>query len=366
MAWPEPKSVAELVPLMLREADLLARPLSLSVGELGLEVRSNSQTLLDRLADYFSHLIPMPLTERIEVIAIEHEVLDSHLPFKDWRREPGKQGRKDAIYDLADGRLVLKVRTGMLFLQSESHRIAAGPCLQFDNQLINFINSQVMNRLQRQGWLIQHAAALRLGESTLGVAGFSGNGKSTLMLHLMEHPESCYLTNDRLFLKRERSEVKAVGIPKLPRINPGTLISNPRLVPLISAERAELLRQLPHQQLWELEEKHDVDVAALYGANQIDTSSPYPLQAMLILNWSRDTESPVTLAQVDLEQRRDLLPALMKSPGPFYQDAAGRFLQDDDVQDVSAYLELLKDVSVFEVTGRIDFAQLRDICFQRW
>jgi HprK-related kinase B len=366
VAWPEPKSVEDLVPLLLREADLLESPLSLSVGDLGVDIRSNSQHLLDRLAGYFSHLISNPVKERIEIIAIEHEVLESHLPFKDWRREPGKKGRKDAYYDLPDGRLVLKVRTGMLFLQSDSNRIAAGPCLQYDNQLINFINSQVMNRLQHQGWLINHAAALRLGESTLGVAGFSGNGKSTLMLHLMEHPQSCYLTNDRLFLKKEESGVKAVGIPKLPRVNPGTVINNPRLAPLISDEREASLRELPLQELWELEEKHDVDVADLYGPQRIDTSTPYALDAMLILNWSRETESPVALEPVDLAERPDLLPALMKSPGPFYQDLDGRFLRDDDAQSESIYLELLKDVSVFEVTGRMDFAQLREICFQRW
>ncbi|MCU7812631.1 MAG: HprK-related kinase B [Candidatus Thiodiazotropha sp. (ex Notomyrtea botanica)] len=364
--WPVPKDVATLVPLMMREALLCEAPLKLAVGDLGLVIRSNSQHLLDRLKDYFSHLLDTPVSEQIEIIAIDHEVIDGHLPFKDWRREPGKQGRKDAYFDLPDGRLVLKVRTGMLFLQSETHRIAAGPCMANDNQLINFINSQVMNRLQQQDWLICHAAGLSLGDSTLAVAGFSGNGKSTLMLHLMEHPKSCYLTNDRLFLKAKDSGAEAVGIPKLPRINPGTVINNPRLASLIPEERREALHQLPRKELWDLEEKFDVDVARLYGPQRIDTSTPITLDGLLILNWSHTAEGPVTLQQIDLEERKDLLPALMKSPGPFYQDSAGRFLKDDDPQPESAYLQLLKDVAVFEVTGRMDFAQLTEICFNRW
>ena len=364
--WPLPKDVSDLVTLMMREAALCETPLRVSVGDLGLVIRSNSRHLLERLADYFSHLIDRPTVEQIEIIAIDHEVLDSHLPFKDWRREPGKKGRKDAYFDLSDGRLVLKVRTGMLFLQSESHRIAAGPCLANDNQLINFINSQVMNRLQHQDWLICHAAGLRLGNATVAIAGFSGNGKSTLMLHLMEHPKSCYLTNDRLFLRAGDGIVEAVGIPKLPRINPGTVINNPRLAQLIPHQRQNELHKLPKQKLWDLEEKYDVDVARLYGPQRIDTSTPVSLDGLLILNWSLTAEKPVTLKPVDLSERRDLLPTLMKSPGPFYQDRSGRFLRDDDPLPEAAYLHLLKDVEVFEVTGRMDFAQLREICFKRW
>ncbi|MCU7844843.1 MAG: HprK-related kinase B [Candidatus Thiodiazotropha sp. (ex Monitilora ramsayi)] len=364
--WPLPKSVADLVPLMMREAVLCDNPLKVSVGDLELVIRSNSRHLLERLADYFSHLVDRPTTEQMEIIAIDHEVLDGHLPFKDWRREPGKKGRKDAYLDLPDGRLVLKVRTGMLFLQSESHRIAAGPCLANDNQLINFINSQVMNRLQHRDWLICHAAGLRLGTSTVAIAGFSGNGKSTLMLHLMEHPKSCYLTNDRLFLRAGDGMVEAVGIPKLPRINPGTVINNPRLAQLIPQQRQNELHKLPRQALWDLEEKYDVDVARLYGPQRIDTSTPVTLDGLLILNWSLTAEKPVTLKPVDLSERRDLLPALMKSPGPFYQYRSGRFLRDDDPLPEAAYLHLLKDVEVFEVTGRMDFAQLREICFKQW
>ena len=114
----------------------------------------------------------------IEVIAVERPALDIEeslgVRFVDWAREPGKKGRKDAYVDLTDGRLVRKVRTGLLFLQRDGAVIAAGPCRQHPNQVINFVNAQYMNRLQQQGWLICHAAALTANERAIGFAGFSG------------------------------------------------------------------------------------------------------------------------------------------------------------------------------------------------
>lgn len=366
IAWETPTDAASVVPSMVQGAELCAEPLILSVGDLGLIIRSNSRRLLDRLAGYFSHLPRNAVHASIEIVAIEREVCDSGLPFRDWRREPGKQGRKDAYLDLSDGRLVLKLRTGMLFLQSERQRIAVGPCLTHDNQLINFINAQIMNRLQQQDWLICHAAALTAHGRALAIAGFSGNGKSTQMLHMMEHRESRYLTNDRLFLRATGGAPQALGIPKLPRINPGTLLNNPRLASLLPAQQRERLLQLPKQTLWELEEKYDVDVARLYGTDRIDTSTPMPLRGLLILNWHRESGVPTAMRQVDLAHRRDLLPAVMKSPGPFYQDRAGRFQRDDDPLRESDYLRIFRDTEVFEVTGRADFDLLTKICFEKW
>ncbi len=360
-AWPLPTDTASAADRLLDGARLLDTPLRLCANGCELVIRSNSRPLLERLAAYFAHLPPTPTDMSIEIVAVECPVCDTGWPFVDWRREPGKRGRKDAILELADGRLVLKVRTGMLFLQSARRRIAAGPCLANDNQLINYINSQLMNRLQQRGWLICHAAALGEGDRAVALAGFSGNGKSTLMLRLMELPGYRYLTNDRLFLRAEERGVMAVGIPKLPRINPGTLVSNPRLAPLLPAARRAALLQLPEQQLWELEEKHDVDVAAVYGEERIDTSTPLPLSALLILNWRRDADTPTVLQKVALAERRDLLPAVMKTPGPFYQDNDGRFQRDDDPLPESDYLQLLSEVEVIEATGSIDFDRLLEL-----
>ncbi|MEW8383144.1 MAG: hypothetical protein AB2704_14935, partial [Candidatus Thiodiazotropha taylori] len=195
---------------------------------------------------------------------------------------------------------------------------------------------------------------------------FSGGGKSTLMLHLMEHPESRFLTNDRLFLRESNQLVEAVGIPKLPRVNPGTVVNNPRLQALIEEPRRSELLAMPKQALWELEEKFDVDVEQLYGKGRIDTSTAVPLAGLIILNWHRDSDQPVSMKQISISGREELLKAVMKSPGPFYQDRSGRFLQDEAPLASEPYLALLDRIPVYEVSGGLDFAALTERCFAKW
>jgi HprK-related kinase B len=248
----------------------------------------------------------------------------------------------------------------MVFLQSERHRVAAGPCLKYDNQVINFINSQYMNWLQNRGWLICHAAGLVYRGKGFGIAGFSGGGKSTLMLNLLDDDEVSYLTNDRLFIHAGSGQVLARGIPKLPRINPGTIVHNQKLHSLIPAQQREALLQLPGTGLWELEEKYDVHIDRVYGPGRITPEAP--LAAFLILDWQRDSERELEVEQVDLSVHRDLLGALMKSPGPFYQYPDGSFQQDTTSFDDSAYLDALENVAVYVARGRVDFSALSECC----
>jgi HprK-related kinase B len=330
--------------------------LDLSLGDFRLRLRSNSDLLLEKLTSYFSH-VASEYTQQpdAEVIAIEQQPPDLPVEFKDWKREPGKTGRKDSYFDFPDGRLVRKVRTGMVFLQSQQQLIAAGPCLQFDSQVINFINSQYMNWLQNHGWLICHAAGVTHNGYCMAMAGLSGGGKSTLMLNMLEQEDINYLTNDRLFIRAENDQTHAIGIPKLPRINPGTIVHNPRLHPLIGEARRNELLALPVEELWHLEEKYDVSIEQLYGTGRIQPEAE--LTSVLILHWHHNTEDPTTINQIELDQRPELLAALMKSPGPFYQRADSSFLTDDEPLQQAPYLEMLQDVRVFELTGRIDFEQ---------
>ncbi|MEW8430741.1 MAG: HprK-related kinase B, partial [gamma proteobacterium symbiont of Ctena orbiculata] len=100
--------------------------------------------------------------------------------------------------------------------------------------------------------------------------------------------------------------------------------------------------------------------------DRIDTSTPVPLEALVILNWNRHDPSPVRLAKIAIAQRGELLSAVMKSPGPFYQDGLGDFLRDDEPLQPAPYLALLKSVPVYEVTGRMDFNELSGLCLEQW
>jgi len=333
----------------------------LQLEDYKISIRSNSHKLLKQLENYFSHTLGNGAAD-IEIVAIEREAPELDLSFIDWKREPGKSGRKDSYIDLKGGRLVRKVRTGMIFLQSKDHLIAAGPCIANDNQLINYINSQYMNYLQQQGALICHAAAASFKGDCLAIAGFSGGGKSTLMLNLLEHEDVAYLTNDRLFLKRSGEGLTAKGIPKLPRINPGTIMNNDRLCSILPEARKAELSFLSKEELWDVEEKYDVFPEQVYGPEKIVSKAR--LGALLILNWQRDSVDACDIKQVDINERRDLLQAVMKSPGPFYQYPDASFYRDDTVLDDRPYLALLGEVEIYEATGKVDFEFASRYCLE--
>jgi HprK-related kinase B len=320
------RTCQDCVDLLLHGHELREEVVTLTLGNWGAKIRSNSTKLLDRLSHYFDAYVTSKTRFDVEIIALERAAPEMDLPFTDWRREPGKSGRKDSYVDLVDGRIIRKVRTGMVFVQHPDWRVAAGPCLAFDNQVINFINAQYMNYLQQNDWLICHAAAISSDNHTIAIAGFSGGGKSTLMLKTMEQAHWQFLTNDRLFIRRRGSTVACRGIAKMPRINPGTLLNNARLRPVLSDTRIAELESLTEDSLWALEDKHDVMIAEHYGRDRIAQEAN--LVALLVLNWSRNTDRPTEITRVDLRERTDLLDAIMKSPGPFYQFADGRFLAD--------------------------------------
>lgn len=343
--------------------------LTLDIDGTRIVIRSNSGDLLRGLGHYFEHVVdPSNPSAEISVEAIERPDppadLGLGIEFTDWRREPGKSGRKDSYHDVPAGRIVRKVRTGMVFVQSSGRCLAAGRCLDNDNQVINFINAQYMNRLQQDGWCICHAAGAVLdtasGARSIAMAGFSGGGKSTLMLHLMRQEGVRFQSNDRLFLRTDGTTTRARGIPKLPRVNPGTIVHEPRLHNLISApRRAELLR-LPQDALWDLEEKYDVMINSVYGPNRIQHEAP--CAGLVILNWDRTSDAPARMRQVDPDERRDLLAAVMKSAGPFYQYADGRFFQDLTQPDPTDYLRALGGTPVYEVTGGVCFDTIAQQC----
>ena len=349
--------------LLRDERRLLPSPLCLKLLDYRLAVRSNSAPLIERLQAYFAHVREQSCDDaRADLIAVDRDTVDTEFEFVDWKREAGKTGRKDAIYDFAGGRLVRKVRTGMLFLQSDRALVASGPCVTYDNQVINFINSQFLNWFQNDGYLLCHAAALSRNGNALAIAGLSGGGKSTLMLNLMEDPSTVYVTNDRLLVRTTQQTVHAVGIPKLPRINPGTIVNNPRLFPLIDQATRDRLSRLEKSELWQLEQKYDVDISQLYGHGRIDHEAS--LKKFLVLNWRYDTDAALAVTRVNLSERPDLLAAIMKPSGPFYIDAQGRFNRDDTAPDASVYLEMLAGVEVYEASGGVDFAALGAVCLE--
>jgi len=360
------KDIKTLSEIMLADAALADDCVQILLPEVSICVRSNSSELLDVLRHYFRHIVHTGKTADdltiIDVTAIECPVISPDLPFKHWSREAGKCSKKDAYFDFYNGRCIHKVRTGMLFLQSFPYRIAAGPCLANSNQVINFINNQYINFLQQQGWLICHAAALSDQQQSIAIAGFSGGGKSTTMLHLMSDERFDYISNDRLFIRANGDQVELRGIPKLPRVNPGTLLNNPQLKKILPPEKTERLAAMPTAELWDLEDKYDVDISDVYGSSRFSDNPK--LAHFFILNWSHATTEKTSIRKVHPEQQPELMDAIMKSSGPFYQYPDGSFYHDHTPLDRSLYIQLLKKINVYEVSGHADFDCVTNFCLQ--
>lgn len=324
------------------------------------EIRCNDRVVRDRLADYFSEHVPDSQTPTDQVVGIlqgDYPLPD--LVWADWLRETGKSGRKDAYHDLPGSRLLRKVRTGMHYWQRQQAPIAFGPCRENESQVINFILNQHMSYLQNEGSIICHAAAVSHQDQGLALCAFSGGGKSTLALTLMNQGID-FVSNDRLFIRRGPTGARLFGVAKQPRINPGTILNNPRLTGLLPETRRAELESWPRERLWALEEKYDAPIGALYGVRRFKDSAS--LSAVVVLNWRHDSQEPTRMNPVSLKEKPHLLDALMKSPGPFHMDANGRPWKNGEMPALENYLEQLEGIPCYELSGRADFEAGKKHC----
>jgi HprK-related kinase B len=363
------KSISiERLALEARRGQALDHELELSLGGVGFAVSSNSAALIERLRAYLrSYTQPPSGPARFHLAAIQSsEPARIDAKFADWPREADKTGQKEEFYDTADGRIIRKVRTGMQFLVSERELVAIGDCEKNDNQVINFINTQYIRELLQRGYVLCHAAGLvSPGGRGLGMAGRSGGGKSTLMLHCMAKSRLNFCSNDRLLIRQEAGTVDMQGVAKWPRINPGTALNNPALLGILPEGRRQVLASLPLSELWGLEEKYDADIDRSFGAGRIALAAR--LAGFLVLNW-RHGEGPSRFTRFDPFERTDLLKLIAKSPGPFHWPAlepvelpgGGRLPPYQ--ASLAAYAETLSRVPVYEATGGIDFESARAFC----
>ncbi|QUX93979.1 HprK-related kinase B [Marinomonas sp. CT5] len=333
----------------------------LHFADLAVTVHSNEVMLLAGIADYYRSYLKVEAhtTTSLNVYVMEQSVVGDELDWLDVPREEGKQGRKEGYLDVAGGRWIKKFKTGMAFLQRPDHAVAVGPCASNLAQIINFINNQFLNHYLRQGFTLGHASAFCVKGEATAIAAGSGGGKSTLMLRCLENPERKFLTNDRILLKKEGLETKTIGLAKLPRVNPGTLLNSDRLRHILPESRQQALHQMPQSELWALEEKYDVQIEDEYDADRVVLAAN--LSRLIMLDWSLDSSAPTQLESVDLAKEPQVIEGLRKRPGPFYQDNTGTFADLNAVDSVGHYCDELSNVEVYRLTGKIDFDQAYEL-----
>ncbi|MFU2210731.1 HprK-related kinase B [Solidesulfovibrio sp. C21] len=348
-------SIADIMAPILEESPITHR-LEVTFDAVTVIVSSNSKALIDKLANYYRDFIGGGGAITIPVTAIEAGPPNFDLPFATKQREPGKTKLKEAFIDVQDGRVVKKLLTGLVFLFGRGDNYAVGPCIENDNQVVNFINNRFIEHCLKTGALLFHAAGVAEKDSGLVISGFSGAGKSTLALEIMRHG-TMFISNDRVMVsKNGDGSLTMTGVAKMPRVNPGTVLNNPNLAPVMDEADRKRFSALPEAELWDLEHKYDAFIDECFGPGRFKLACP--MTGLVVLRWKRDT-SPMTANRVDLRQRRDLMAAFMKDVGLFYEfeDAS-----EPSIASQNAYLDLLGDLPVLEIDGGVDFHKAAEAC----
>jgi HprK-related kinase B len=139
------------------------------------------------------------------------------------------------------------------------------------------------------------------------------------------------------------------------------VLHNPALRKVMSQEEHQRFATLPADELWKLEHKYDAFIDQCFGPGRFRLQAP--MHALVLLNWRLDN-GPLRVERVDLERRRDLMPAFMKSVGLFYtgEDDAGQ--AHPPQPDETAYLRLLNDCPAYELSGGVDFEAAARACLE--
>ncbi len=335
--------------------------LDLDLPDCRARIRVCAPGVYDALREYFAEFIAAETAEvaapdlLITAVATDGTPLPPALAGRLTIKEDDK-GRpaKEAWIDLDDGRIVHKIRTGVVIVMGRGVELIAGPIGDHVDQVVNFVNHRLMQRWIADGGVLAHAAGITRGERGLILCGCSGAGKSTLALHMMAvDPSLAFVSNDRAVLDRKTADgrpgARLLGIPKHPRVNPGTVLHNPSLGSMIDEEERRRYAAMPIAELRFLEEKRDAVIPALYGPGR------FLLQAqalgLVILRWTPDG-GPMEVREVTLEGRPDLQAILHKRLGLFFWPLAC----PSDEAGFAALAEVLAAVPAYEVRGGIDFA----------
>jgi HprK-related kinase B len=322
---------------------------NLVFGDYAVDVLSNNKAVTDWLDRYYVDFKrPGDQPAQARIWAIETEPQDLGLKFEVKQPDPGKTKIKEEWAQIEGGRVVRKRLTGMEFIFGEGRHLAVGPCLENVNQVVNFVNNRFIEYKLNQGCLLGHAAGVAWQGRGMSLAGFSGMGKSTLALHMMNH-DLDFVSNDRVMIGQEKPEPCMYGVAKMPRVNPGTVLNNPSLAGVMPEKDRLAFKDLPLEELWSLEHKYDAYIDECFGQGRFKMAAQ--AWGLVILNWKHQGQG-LDIHQVDLGERRDLLEAFMKSTGLFY-DADEETMAQEFSEE--AYVARLGGIKVFEITGGADF-----------
>ena len=320
------------------------------IVDVPITLYTNEPRLLTSLRDYFApYLAERPASDAHRVFVLQGEPVYDAARLRDVSRAAGKSV-KEAFYDTADGRIVVKRRTGVAIYVAEPDHYVVGDLVTNTNQAVNAVMIVFAKAMLQRSFVMLHASAVLAETGGIAFASPSGSGKSTMALALVEYRYR-FVTNDRLFVRCVNGYgAEMIGVPKRPRVNPGTLFRLPRLARLATFEERSRYASLRIEELWTVEQKHDVDVDAIYGPGTVHLQGR--LTAIYLLRWS-PVECGWNVRSLGVAERRAAVGQMIKRTTVYdvAPPRAGESVAANAVADA---------VSMYEVTGRADVGRLVD------
>jgi HprK-related kinase B len=316
-----------------------APELVLRFGSFTLAVHCDDQRVVRRLGTYFRDFAAAVTPNHVPNATLRATVGEP--PAIEAALQPWGDRGKESFADTRRGRIIRKDRTGVVIETSGEGWSIAGDLHRNFSQVVNLIGVIYgCSLLDRSGAML-HASAAVIDGQALAMIGESGSGKSSLTVRLLERGAD-FLSNDRLIVHREQGVVVARGLPKLPRVNPGTLLAGRRTSALIDENARRRYSKLGAKQLWELEEKYDLDIERTLGRRWLLRA---PLACAFVLDWRRDG-GDLAITRLTPGQATEAMRRTAKSFGAFDLRLAER--------TEKAYRDLAREVPVVRVTGGID------------
>jgi HprK-related kinase B len=313
--------------------------LLLRFGSFTVAVVSPDARVRERLRLYFRPFASLPPDGSPADVTLQvalGEPLAPPVPLRPWDAKG-----KESFADVGRRRLVRKDRTGAMIVVQDGRWSITGDVQRRFSQVVNLIGTAYGVSLLDSGGTMLHASAVVRDRQALAVVGQSGSGKSSVAVRLLERGFD-FLTNDRLIVLPAGRGVTAHGLPKLPRVNPGTLLASERTRALVEAGARRRYERLSKDELWRVEDKYDLDVGAALGRRWVLST---PLAAALVLEW-RAAGSGLSIERLDAGRALEALRPAAKSFGPFDLRLAER--------SDAALQVLARRVPVYRVTGARD------------
>jgi len=316
---------------------------------VALSVHTNDARVTSGLARYFAPFrASVPARETLPIYVLQGTPIYDPLLLDDVApRAPGRTV-KEAFYDVPSGRIVVKRRTGVVVYIAESEHYIVGDLVRNLNQAANAISMVFAKAVQRRGYVMLHASAALGEEGGVAFAAHSGSGKSTMALALVEAGYQ-FVTNDRLLVRLDKGQVEMVGVPKIPRVNPGTLLRLSRLSSLLPQEARRHYEHMSPDVLWAAEEKRDVEVDRIFGPGTFQLTGR--LRIVYVLAW-RPGGAGWEVHPLDFAARCAALRQMAKQVGVQDPHPPARAVQETALDAIAAA------VPVCEVTGQPDVGAL--------